>query len=134
MYSALPLDDRIGQTFYIDGALWRYLYNAGLRGFALRRSVPSVPFVRALELIAMGEVLWTPPPRFEAPAVGVSDEALQQRIALLSAFRRSPAYQLSDDHALRARVDEQLMAIRAWLTHRALMSGESLDDDGTTGS
>src|SRR3977135_3971100 len=56
MHSDIPLDDRIGQTYYVGGSLWRYLYNASIHRFALRRTVTNVPIDLATELIASGEV------------------------------------------------------------------------------
>ena len=52
MHSDIPLDDRIGQTYYVGGSLWRYLYNASIHRFALRRTVTNVPIDLATELIA----------------------------------------------------------------------------------
>ena len=124
MHSELPLDDRIGQTFYIDGSLWRYLYNRSIRRFALRRTVPNFPIDRAVELIESGELLWTPPRGFDRPEGGASTASVQQRIALLEAYRRSPAYVESSDYMARARIDAQHMMLRQWLNRRALSSGE----------
>ena len=124
MPSETPLDDLIGQTFYIDGSLWRYLYNSSVRRFALRRTVPSFPLELALELIASGEVLWTPPARFDRPGPQDSVESVQQRVALLIAYRQSPACVESPDPMVRARIDAQLIAIRQWTARRALRSGE----------
>jgi hypothetical protein len=127
MPSSLPLDDLIGQTFYINGSLWRYLYDRGRRRFALRRTEVAFPLERAVELIASGDVLWTPPERLERKEE-MTMESVQQRIALLEAFRRSPACLESTDWSLRRRIDEQLAESRGWLTRRALMSGEGKDD------
>jgi hypothetical protein len=127
MFSALPLDDLIGQTFYIDGAVWRYLYNKSIRRFALKRVDPDIPFERALELISSGELLWNPPERFEKLGPDVSMERVQQRVAILEAFRRSSACVDSTDWEMRARVDAQLAESRNWLTRRALMSGDATD-------
>jgi hypothetical protein len=127
MPSALPLDDLIGQTFYINGALWRYLYDRGSRRFALRRTEVAFPLDRAVELISAGTVLWTPPDRFER-SEGMTMESVQQRIALLEAFRRSPTCLESTDWSMRQRIDEQLAESRSWLTRRALMSGEGKDE------
>jgi hypothetical protein len=127
MFSDLPLDDLIGQTFYIDGAVWRYLYNKGIRRFALKRVEPEIAFERALELISTGELLWNPPERFEKLGPDASMESVQQRVAILEAFRRSPACIDSTDWAMRARVDAQLTESRNWLTRRALPSGDATD-------
>jgi hypothetical protein len=128
MPEALPLDDLIGRTYYIDGALWRYLYNEGIRRFALRRTMPEIPFAHALQLIATGKVLWTPPERFEPIKPGMPMETIQQRVALLDAFRRSPSCVESTDWSMRARVDELLSESRSWLTRRALMPGDATGD------
>jgi hypothetical protein len=127
MPSDTPLDDLIGQTFYIGGSLWRYLYNTSLRRFALRRTVQNIPLDLAAELIASGEVLWIPPERFDRPGPEDSIESMRQRIALLEAYRQSPACVESDDWTARARIDAQLIVIRHWLTRRALSSGDAAD-------
>lgn len=124
MYGELPLDDKIGQTFYIGGSLWRYLYNGSIRRFAMRRTVSNIPLDLALELIASGEVLWSPPVRFARLGSKDTSEAVRQRAALLEAFRQSPACVESSDWMMRARVDAQLVELRQWLTRRALPSGE----------
>ena len=126
MLSPLPLDDLIGQTFYIDGAVWQYLYNKSIRRFALRRVEGDIPFERALEQIAAGELLWNPPERFERIAPNAPLDVVQQRVALLEAFRRSPACVDSTDWAMRARIDATLTESRNWLTRRALTSGEDV--------
>jgi hypothetical protein len=127
MLSPLPLDDLIGQSFYIDGAVWRYLYNKGIRRFALRRTDNEIAFERAVEQIASGELLWNPPERFAWLAANAPMDLVQQRVALLEAFRRSPACVDSIDWAMRARVDAQLAESRNWLTRRALTSGDTTD-------
>jgi hypothetical protein len=124
MYADLPLDDKIGQTFYIGGSLWRYLYNTSIRRFAMRRTVTNVPLDLAIELIASGEVLWSPPARFARLGPKDSLESVRQRAALLEAFRQSPACVESSDWMMRARIDAQLVVLRQWLTRRALPSGE----------
>ncbi len=131
MLSPLPLDDLIGQCFYIDGAVWQYLYNKSIRRFALRRVEADIPFERALEQIASGELLWNPPERFDRLAPDAPLDLVQQRVALLDAFRRSPACVDSTDWAMRARIDATLTESRNWLTRRALTSGE--DGSGTNG-
>jgi hypothetical protein len=125
MLSPLPLDDLIGQSFYIDGAVWRYLYNNSIRRFALRRTDTEITFEQAVEQIAMGELLWNPPERFARLSSTAPLELVQQRVALLEAFRRSPACMDSTDWAMRGRVDAQLTESRNWLTRRALTSGDS---------
>jgi hypothetical protein len=124
MLPALPLDDLIGRTFFIEGAPWRYLYDRERRQFALKRLAPAIEFERALELIASGELLWTPPERFEPLRAEVEIGTVQRHIALLDAFRRSPAFADSKDWALPARIDARISESRAWLTRRALRSGE----------
>ena len=130
MLSPIPLDDLIGQTFYIDGAVWQYLYNKSIRRFALRRVDAEIPFERALEQIASGELLWNPPERFERLTGDMRLDVVQQRVALLEAFRRSPACVDSADWAMRARIDAHLTESRNWLTRRALAAG----DDATGNS
>jgi hypothetical protein len=129
MHPEIPLDDLIGQTFYIGGSLWRYLYNTSLRRFALQRTVPDFPFHLAAELIASGEVLWTPPQRFDRPHPMDSIEAIQQRVALLEAYRQSPSCVESSDWMARARIDAQLIVLRHWLTRRALSAGDEVAGD-----
>jgi hypothetical protein len=131
MYSAIPLDDLIGQTFFIDGAPWRYVYNKALRRFALRRTAPSIDFDKALEMIACGEMLWMPPEQFEPFRADVTVDAVQKHLALLDAFRRSPMYAESKDWTLPARVDARITESRAWLTRRALRSGEKSEEAGS---
>jgi hypothetical protein len=129
MHSETPLDDLIGQTFYIDGSLWRYLYNTSLRRFALRRTVPNFPVELAAELIASGEVQWTPPERFDRPRAKDSTESVQQRIALLEAYRQSPACVESSDWTARARIEAQIIVLRQWLTRRSLSAGDEVAGD-----
>lgn len=124
MSSETPLDDLIGQTFYIDGSLWRYLYSRSVGRFALRRTALNFPLERAVELIASGEVLWTPPQRFDRPAPGDPIESVQQHVALLEAYRQSPACVESSDSMARARIDARLVVLRQWLNRRALSSGD----------
>jgi hypothetical protein len=124
MLPAIPLDDLIGQTFFIEGAPWRYLYNKELRRFSLKRLAPSIEFERALELIASGVLLWTPPEKFESLRADVTIDEVQKHLALLDAFRRSPSFVDSKDWALPARIDARISESRAWLTRRALRSGE----------
>lgn len=128
MFSALPLDDLIGRTFYIDGASWRYVYNKALARFALRRTADTIDFNQAIELIASGEMLWTPPEQFDPLRPDVSVDAVQKHIALLDAFRRSPSCADARDWTLPSRVDARLSESRAWLTRRAPMSGEKSDE------
>ena len=125
MLSPLPLDDLIGQSFYIDGAVWRYLYNKSIRRFALRRTDTEITFEQAVEQIATGELLWNPPERFTRLSSTAPLEIVQQRVALLEAFRRSPGCVDSTDWAMRARIDAQLTESRNWLTRRALTSGDA---------
>jgi hypothetical protein len=125
MLSPLPLDDLIGQSFYIDGAVWRYLYNKSIRRFALRRTQLEISFELALEQIASGELLWSPPERFERVPSNAPMDVVQQRVALLESFRRSPGYVDSIDWTMRARIDAQLTESRNWLTRRALTSGDA---------
>lgn len=127
MRTPLPLDDLIGQSFYMDGAVWRYLYNKGIRRFALRRTDTEITFEKAVEQIASGELLWTPPERFAWLAANAPMDLVQQRVALLAAFRCSPACVDSIDWAMRARIDAQLAESRNWLTRRALTSGDTTD-------
>jgi hypothetical protein len=129
MLSPLPLDDLIGQSFYIDGAVWRYLYNKSIRRFALRRTDTDIAFEQAIELIATGELLWNPPERFARLSASVPLQIVQQRVALLEAFRRSPGCIDSTDWAMRARIDAQLTESRNWLTRRALTSGDSANSE-----
>jgi hypothetical protein len=124
MLPALPLDDLIGKTFFIEGATWRYQYHKTLRRFALRRLSPSIELERALQQIASGELLWTPPEQFESLRADVTVEAVQQHLALLDAFRRSPAFGEVRDWALPARIDARIAESRAWLMRRALTSGD----------
>lgn len=125
MFPELPLDDVIGQTFYVDGALWRVAYNRTARRIALRRIAPEIPFARAVDLIASGELLWNPPDPFEPLEPETSVESVQRQIALLDAFRRSPACTASTDWSLRTRVEARLFECRSWLARRALPSGDS---------
>jgi hypothetical protein len=129
MHSETPLDDLIGQTFYIDGSLWRYLYSKSLRRFALRRTVPNFPADLAAELIVSGEVLWTPPERFDRPHPMDSIASVQQRVTLLEAYRQSPTCVESSDWTERARIDAALIVLRHWLTRRALSAGDEVAGD-----
>jgi hypothetical protein len=124
MPSELPLDDRIGQTHYIGGCLWRYLYNTSIGRFALRRTVPDFPLDLAVELLVSGEVLWTPPEPFDRPGPNDTIESMRLRVTLLEAYRQSPACVESSDWMARARIDAQIAALRQWLTRRTLSPGE----------
>jgi hypothetical protein len=124
MLPALPLDDLIGRDFYIEGAPWRYMYDRPQRRFALRRLAPTIELERALELIASGELLWAPPHQFEPLRPDAPIDSVQKHIALLDAFRRSPLFAESMDWSLPARIDARISESRAWLTRRALQSGE----------
>src|SRR6185295_9450030 len=81
MYSALPLDDRLGKVFYIDGAPWRVIYNRTLQRVALRRLSVSIPLTRALRLIATGEMLWTPPEPFAPFDADETIDSVQQHLS-----------------------------------------------------
>jgi hypothetical protein len=124
MLPALPLDDLIGRIFFIEGAPWRFTYVKARRRFALQRLAPSIDFDVALDLIASGEMLWTPPEKFEVLRPDLAIEEVQQHLALLDAYRRSPSYTDARERALPARVDARITESRAWLTRRALRSGE----------
>lgn len=126
----LPLDDIVGQTFYIDGAPWRVAYNKALRRFALKRLAPEIALERALELIASGELLWNPPEQFEPLEPDAPVETVQRHVSLLDAFRRSPTCAASTDWVLRARIDARLVESRAWLAGRALGSGDAAEEEG----
>jgi hypothetical protein len=123
MSSRIPLDDALGQTFYMDEAPWRLAYDHQLRRFVYRRIAPSIDFDRALELIESGAILWMPPERFEPLTPDASLASVQRHIALLDAFRRSPTCASSPDWSLRTRIDERLVESRAWLAGRTLGSG-----------
>jgi hypothetical protein len=58
-------------------------------------------------------------------------DLVQKRIALLQAFRSSPGYVESTDWDLRARIETQISESRAWLSRRALGSGDAIDEAGT---
>jgi hypothetical protein len=124
MHSEIPLDDRIGRTFYVGGSLWKYLYDTGKHRFAMRRTVSDVPLSLALDLIASGEVLWSPPARFARLGAKDSLDSVRHRVALLEAFRQSPACVESTDWMMRTRIDAQLVVLRQWLNRQALPSGE----------
>jgi hypothetical protein len=128
MKPAIPLDDLIGQTHYIDGALWRYLYDRRIDRFALKRTVVGFPLDHALELIASGEILWSPPDRIERPRADLPMRVVQERVALMEAFKKSPTYVDSTDWTMHALLDEQLVILRTWLTLRALTSGGATDN------
>jgi hypothetical protein len=130
MYSALPLDDRIGKTFYINDSLWRLAYERSIGRFALRRVNAEITLERAVELVASGELLWDPLEYFEAPTPDTSVAAVQKYVALLGAFLHSPFGTEMSDWALRARLDARLTVYRTWLTRRALKAGDSTDTLG----
>ena len=124
MLPALPLDDLIGRTFYIEGAPWTFRYDRTRGRFALERLAPSMELAHALALIAAGALLWSPPERFEPLRPDIAIEEVQTHIALLDAYRRSPSFLDSRDPALPVRVDARITESRAWLTRRALRSGD----------
>jgi hypothetical protein len=128
MSADLPLDDRIGQTYYIQGAPWRYLYNKSIGRFALRRVAPIMAFDDAVKQIASGELLWHPPQHFERLRQDSSFDIVQKRLALLQALRSSPSYVESTDWELRTRVEMQIAEARAWLSRRAITSGDAGDE------
>ena len=131
MLPKLPLDDEIGRTFYVNGAPWRLVYDPAIRGVALQRLATEIPFARAVELIASGELLWNPFVHFVPLGPGMSMEAVQRHVALLGAFRRSPTCIDSTDWRVLARIDERLAETRTWLARRALTSGEPRGDGGS---
>ncbi|HEU4640817.1 MAG TPA: hypothetical protein VFS44_00045 [Gemmatimonadaceae bacterium] len=130
MSSRIPLDDAIGQTFYMDDAPWRLAYDHTLRHFVYRRIAPSIDFDRALELIEKGAMCWEPPAHFEPLRPDTSLESVQRHIALLDAFRRSPTCMSSPNWLLRTRIDERLVESRAWLAGRTLGSGPEVAGGG----
>jgi hypothetical protein len=124
MLPALPLDDLIGRNFFIEGAPWRFVYVKSRGRFELERLAASIELELALEQIAAGKLLWTPPEKFEALRADLAIEEVQKHLALLDAYRRSPSFTESKDWRLPARVDARITESRAWLTRRALRSGE----------
>jgi hypothetical protein len=123
-----PLDDEIGRTYYINGAPWRLVYNPAIRGVALRRLEADIPFARALELIASGELHWDPFQHTDPFGRRATLETVQRYVALLGAFRRSPTCINATDWTLLARIDERLGDSRTWLARRALTSGDAPGD------
>ena len=128
MLPALPLDDLIGRTFYIEGAPWIFRYDRVRMRFGLERIAPSMELGQALALIAAGVLLWSPPERFEPLRPDIAIEEVQTHLALLDAYRRSPAFLDARDWTIPARVDARIAESRAWLTRRALSSGETTPD------
>jgi hypothetical protein len=124
MLPDLPLDDLIGRTFYIEGAPWTFRYDRARGRFALERLAPTMELAHALALIAAGALLWSPPERFEPLRPDVAIEEVQTHLALLDAYRRSPSFLDAKDWTLPARVDARIAESRAWLTRRALRSGD----------
>jgi hypothetical protein len=124
MRSRLPLDDEIGLSTYIDGSTWRLSFDRASRGFALKRVSPDIDFDLALQLIEMGQLRWQPPAEFEPLGEDDSIDSVQQHVALLVAFRRSPMCVESSDWARRARIEARLAEARTWLARRTLTSGE----------
>ena len=124
MLPDLPLDDLLGRTFYIDGALWRVVYNREIYRVAFLRLATEIVFDRALELIASGEILWKLPEPFDPLGPDSAVDAVQQHVALLVAFQRSPTCMSSKDWTLRAGIDTRLADCRSWLARRALSSGD----------
>ena len=130
MHSALPLDDAIGRTHYIGGAAWRLTYNRQIRRFVLKPVALDIPFGEAVERVASGELLWQLPERFDPLDRDGSVDAVQKHVALLEAFRRSPACVDAKDWQLVERIDARLADCRTWLSRRALAAGESPEGAG----
>ena len=118
-----PLDDQIGRRRYIDGAIWRRTYDPLERDFVLRRDDAPISLARALALIEAGELIWTPPEAFAFPGRGEPTEDVQRAVALLEAYRRSPAWADIDDPLTLKALDARIREMRAWLARRALPSG-----------
>jgi hypothetical protein len=119
MFSHLPLDDQLNRVFYVDGALCRLVYDQPLGRCVLRREAAHIDFDHAVTLITAGELLWTPPARFERFDAGTSADAVRQEQALLCAFLRSPAGRRISHREMRTRLETRLNDDRAWLVRRA---------------
>lgn len=117
------LDDQLGRRQYIDGALWRRAYDPVTRELTLRRDDAPISLARALVLIEAGELIWMPPADFSLPGSGQPAEDVQRELALLEAYRRSPAYGDIQDAATLRAVDARIREMRGWLARRALPSG-----------
>jgi hypothetical protein len=133
MFFQLPLDDQIGKTLYINGGLWRLVFEKSVGRFVMRRLDTTIAFEKALEQIASGELLWEPPQASEPLRAETPIEWVQQQVSLILAFRKSPAGNDLNDWALRARLDERLADCRMWLTRRALGAGGQAQDGKESG-
>jgi hypothetical protein len=133
MFFQLPLDDQIGKTLYINGGLWRLVFEKSVGRFVMRRLDETIRFEDALLQIAVGELLWEPPQATEPLRADTPIETVQQQVSLILAFRQSPAGNDLTDWALRARLDERLADCRMWLTRRALGAGGSSPDAKESG-
>jgi hypothetical protein len=132
MFSHLPLDDQLNLLFYIDGAIWRLVYTRALGRCVLRQEALHIAFDHAVTLIAAGELLWNPPEDFDRLGSDTSLDAVQQEQVLLCAFLRSPAARRISHTGMRARLEERIIDVQAWLAHRALTGGDAdkSDDEG----
>jgi hypothetical protein len=125
MFSHLPLDDLLNHRFYIDEGLWRLVYAHALGQCVLRREAVYIEFGRAVMLIEAGELLWTPPERFEGLGDDSSFEAVRREHALLSAFLNSPAGRRLTRWQMRTRLETRLNDDRAWLARYAPTGGDA---------
>jgi hypothetical protein len=129
MFSLLPLDDQLNRIFYIDGALFRLMYDAPLGRCVLRREAPHIEFDHAVSLIAAGELLWNPPDEFDRLDADTSLEAVQQEHALLCAFLRSPAGNRVTSWKARRWIESRINEDRDWAARRMIARGDVDEPD-----
>jgi hypothetical protein len=128
VFVQLPLDDQLNRLFYLEGAPWRLVYASALGRCVYRREALHMDFNHAVELIAEGALLWTPPDDFERLDEGASLQSVRREQALLNAFLRSPVGHRIDN-AMHSRLAVRLGHDGSWLLRHPL-SGDDTDSTG----
>ena len=125
MLTHLPLDDELNHLFYFEEGAWRLVWANALGRCVLRREKARMEFADAVVMIARGELLWSPPDRFEHLSSRTPLEVVQREHILLSAFLRSPAAQRISRWTMRRRLELRANDTREWLASHTLVSGDA---------
>ncbi|HEY2067084.1 MAG TPA: hypothetical protein VGG84_14105 [Gemmatimonadaceae bacterium] len=125
MLTHLPLDDELNHLFYFEEGVWRLVWANALGRCVLRRERARIEFADAVVMIARGELLWSPPERFERLSSRMPLDTVQREHILLSAFLRSPAGQRITRWTMRRRLELRANDARDWLASRTLVRGDA---------
>ena len=125
MLSYMPLDDALNCLFYVDDGTWRLIWTKAIGRCVLRRESIHIPFFDAVTKIGKGELLWTPPDRFQPLDGDSSVDAVQREVILLDAFLRSPTGQRMTRWTERQRLELRAGDLRDWLASRTLTRDDS---------